>query len=131
MNKAMPFIVLGGVVFAYLIFKKTQSVSPSSPVSSPSNYKPAQPSQVYPFLPTTAPRVDNINQPWYVGPRVPMMGPVDNQSGIQGLARDVGAGASIVNSLSDVWGNLSDVFGGNGSEYDLNADYYEEDYEYA
>lgn len=127
-SKAVPFIALAGVLVAYLFYKKQQAVKgPTSPVSNPGNYKPAQPSQVYPFQPTVAPRVDNANQPWYNGPRVPMLGQVDQSPpGIVGLAQQVSAGASIVHSVSDVWSDLSGYFGNGEEEYSLNADQYED-----
>ena len=98
--KPKTLLLLGGAALvAWWYYKKNQAVNPTSPLSMPSNYTPAQPSQNYPFLANVAPRVDNKNQPWYVGPTIP-------SAGLPGTANDLAAVNSIVHSVSDIWGNL-------------------------
>lgn len=98
--KPKTLLLLGGAALvAWWFYRKNQTVNPTSPLSMPSNYSPAQPSQQYPFLANVAPRVDNKNQPWYVGTQVPAVG-------LPGTANDLAAVNSIVHSVSDIWGNL-------------------------
>ena len=110
----MILLLVGALGFMYLTQKnQTDKNSPPMPTSRPSTYQPAQPSQVYPFVPITPPRVDNKNQPWYNGARQFMATPGDT---VKGLAGDV---SSVVHSLSDVWGNLNDWFGGDDAKANL------------
>lgn len=103
MKNGIALIALAGAGLAYFFYKKNQSANPSMPLSNPSGYTPAQPSQMYPWTPAVGPRVDNANQPWYNG----LMNFAGNeQSTMQGFAKDVGAAGSIVHSVSDIWGTL-------------------------
>lgn len=135
MNKNLILIVGGGAA-AFLAYKLTFGKAPRVPGSYPVNYAPQQPNGgaqgVYPSQPTTAPRVDNQSQPWYNNSKLPMQtfGTGPQPSGLVGLAQQVSAGANIVNSLSDVWGNVSGFFD-SGDNVGSADDWSSEEWDYA
>ena len=110
-------LVFGGALVAYFFYKKNAIANPP-PLTMGSNPQNAQPSQLYPWQATQPPRVDNKNQPWYNNDRTFMSGP---SSDLAGLAADLKASGSIVQSLGDIWGNMSDWFGGNDAKSNLIA----------
>lgn len=114
-----PVIIILALAGTWLVFRKKDAMQPAVPTSYPTNYQPAQPSQMYPWMPISPPRVDNQNQPWYVGPRGFMQGPAENS--MVNFAQTVQAGASVVHSLSDVWGDLAGIFGGDDAKSNLMA----------
>lgn len=109
---------VGAAVVAYAMWRKNQAANPSMPLSNPSNGQPSQPSQQYPWSPITPARVDNSNQPWYVGSTAFKGGPVDSLNATVGTLK---AGSSVVHSLSDVWGDFTNFFGGNTAQDNLQA----------
>jgi len=108
-------LIGGGALVAYFFYRKKQSADPAMPFSNP---RSAQPSQMYPWQANQPARVDNKNQPWYNGDRSFMVGPV---SDLQNAAMDLKAGASVIHSLGDIWGDMSDWFGGNNDKSNLIA----------
>ena len=118
MKSTTALLLLGGVGVAYFMWKRNQSAQPDIPGSRPSAYSPSQPSQVYPWTPTVPPRVDNANQPWYNGTRIP----TQNGTAVQQAAMDLQAGASILHSLTDIWGSFSDLWGSDPAG-DLDTDW--------
>lgn len=108
--KAVLYAIAGAAVLGggYLIFKRMNpsnglEVTPGSNPSGPSATLGNQPSQQYPFQPPVSARVDNSNQPWYGGDRSSMSGPAENY---QNFASVIQSSASVVHSLSDIWGEL-------------------------
>ena len=96
--------VLGG---GYLLFKRLNpgnglEVTPGSNPSG-ANQLGNQPAQQYPFQPPVSQRVDNSNQPWYGGDRSVLSGPAENYANFASVAQST---ASVVHSLSDIWGEL-------------------------
>jgi hypothetical protein len=113
-------LTLGAAGVAWLIYRKNQSVNPSLPYSQTAPAQPSQPSQMYPFQASAAPRADNANQPWYNGPSTFMTGPATLGGSMTDFAKAVSAGSSIVHSLSDVWGGLGDIFGSSTNDPESN-----------
>lgn len=111
MKKASILFAIVGVGIVYMFWKKKQAIAPSVPTSNPSNYSPAQPSLLYPWSPIVPPRVDNANQPWYNGPTSFQAVNTKDSNAMTQAATAIGAGGSIIHSLTDVWGDLSDTFG--------------------
>lgn len=99
----LPILLIGGVAAGYLLMKKpVAGKEVAVPGSHPGGYSPSQPSQTYPFKPPVPPRVDNANQPWYAGNKT-FNDVASTAQLVQGIS---GATSSVVQNLSDVWGNL-------------------------
>lgn len=110
--------VAGGLLY---FWKRSQASQTDSPVSAPSNYQPAQPSQTYPWSAIFAPRVDNKNQPWAAGAMSGIAGAMKQDISSNPLG-SIQAGASVVHSLSDVWGQLTGASTSGTSGSDLTVD---------
>jgi len=114
-------LALGGMGILAFLKQRQSGLTPLPPGAvAPNSTTGAQPSQTYPYKPTQAARADNANQPWYNnGKAAVSSGPVNDISGMQQFAKDVGAAGSVIHSLSSVWGDLSNVFGGNDPKQNL------------
>jgi hypothetical protein len=84
-------------------------------VSTTGGYQPRQPSQMYPWTANQPPRVDNINQPWYGGPRLSQSADTYQDSDVV-LQNDNG---SPVQNMSDVWGQFNSFYGGETAKANL------------
>lgn len=118
MFKLLIYGLLGFGVYTWT--KQRQAVDPAIPTQGPARNKltsGAQPSQRYPFRVPLASRVDNANQPWYAGAKSAVQGAVGGNMSTGQLLQQ---GATVVHSLSDVWGQMSDWFGHDTSSDDLN-----------
>ena len=119
----LKLLMMGFAGFGvYMLAKQRESSNPSlpfSPVSPAGTRTGAQPSQMYPFRAPAAVRVDNANQPWYAGSRQAMQGPADSVTAVDMLQQ----GATVIHSMSDIWGTMSEWFGANtdGDSYDLSS----------
>ena len=130
------YLILGGLglgVF-YVYYRMRQKTQPTIPgAKTPSVLSQIEGAFGYPFKMGNHTRVDNANQPWYTNGSKTAVSSGNNSSDLQRAASSLGAGANIVHSLSDIWGNVSDYFGGStepgdstvGSSDDLLPDDYD------
>lgn len=106
---------VGYLVYCYM--KKDQTGSYAvTPYAVPSNnYNLGiQPSELYPFAPTVAPRVDNSSQPWYGGSRVFNQDASGKTPSLDvNFAQNVsyvGGAANIIDSLDSIWDSIGGFF---------------------
>lgn len=105
---------MGPSWWSTLFYKKPTDATEVT--DSVGGYKPAQPSQKYPFLPIQPPRVDNKNQPWYGGERWWGRGP-DTVQYKDAVTIDSTGQANY--KLADVWTSLAGFFGGDNAKQNL------------
>jgi hypothetical protein len=102
MNKIIIPVVLGGGALAILFFyRKSQAANPTLGIPVPHNVKGA------------APRVDNQQQPWYVGAKDWLTHKGQDYVTNPQLART--DAQSVVHSAADVWGVVSGFFNNSGA----------------
>lgn len=111
MKNILIALALGvGGFWAYNKYKKNSAIgyNPNQSGSNTVNPSKAIATSQYPFKAPQAPRVDNSNQPWYFGYRDFTGGPANSYPAASQIPAVANASASVISSLSDLFGNDSE-----------------------